>query len=252
MIRDIGILSNFNNFLEKVKQLIIEKRFEEALEIIEGLFNKMPHSKEILTMYVNTLFEYGVDLNDDYVQQYEKALECFKKILKLDSENYKIYYNQGISYFNLEKMDKAIDSYNKALEIKPNDKYSLYNLGYTFEKMGALKNALKYYKRALNIDPEFIYAIHAKHDIKKQLDFIKYSQPKKKINFNKLKSLLKVSKSIKIQMLQDVLDIEYNDLEIIIMWCEKYGFEIDGDLLIINKETLPELFKLFDNEEIGL
>ena len=73
-------------------------------------------------------------------------------------------------------------------------------------------------------------------------------EPEKNVDLDQLKALLKVSKRLKIQMIQDLLNVDDRKLlEILIEWGEKYQFEIDGDFLNINKETLHNLITNLDN-----
>ncbi|KKL06073.1 hypothetical protein LCGC14_2599700, partial [marine sediment metagenome] len=57
------------------------------------------------------------------------------------------------------------------------------------------------------------------------------------------------AKRIKIDMIQSLLNLEREKLiDLIIEWGKKYDFKIDGDYLIINKESLPNLLKSLENQ----
>jgi tetratricopeptide (TPR) repeat protein len=169
-------MNNSNNAtdpLEKVKVLKAQEKFEEALEILDLLYSNQPNSEDIKNLLIKTLFEYGGYLNDYYSSDYEKAKKIFERIIALSPNNYRAYYNLGITYFNLGQIENARSSYETALKIKPDYKYCYYNLGLAYESIERYEEALKYYEQALEIDPNFSYALTAQSQIRHKLDEIK-------------------------------------------------------------------------------
>ena len=244
---------NVEKLILKAKDLIIKEEFKTALEILEALYEHNPDSKKIRKVLIDTLFTYGGYLNDEYTLQYEKAKELFRRIIEIDPTNYRAHYNLGIANFNLENIEKAKECYEEAIKIKPDYKHCYYNLGLIYENEGDLREALKYYEQALEIDPRFPYAYNARNHLLSNLDELKKSrtitpQPQ---NLQKLKSLLEVSKRLKIEMIQNLLNIDKERLlELMIEWGKKYGFEIDGDYININKDRLPVLLKSLENGDV--
>lgn len=240
---------NIDELIKEAKELTNQERFDEALEILEKLFTDNPHSEDVKKSLLETLFIYGGYLNDEYILQYEKAKDMFKRIIEIDPTNYRAHYNLGIANFNLDDLEKAKDCYEEAARIKPDYQYCFYNIGLVYETKGDLQEALKYYEKALEIDPTFPYALSARSSILSNLDELKKSSrsSNQQKNIKHLKSLLEVSKRVRIDMIQSLLNIEKEEfLDLLIGWCKKYKFEIDGDFLIINKETLPDLINSLD------
>ena len=225
-----------------------DERFEEALEIFNNLIKETEINEDIKKSYIDVLFAYGHHLNDDYTEEYEKAIEIYDQILKLEPNNHKAIYYKGVSYFYMNDFEKALKYYLKSLEIKPDYKFAYYNIGLAYESMGDLHRALKYYKNALEIDPNFLYANNAKADVEQKIRHFGIPKPKPEINANKLIPLFEVSKRVRISMIQDILNLEKDDLDIIINWCKKYDFEIDGDFLVINKTTLTKFLESLEND----
>ena len=244
-------MENTEETIKKALELKNDQEFEESIRILEGLFKKYPDSEEIKKHYIDVLFDYGGYLNDDYHQEYEKSIEVFKRIIELEPNNYRVLYNLGISYFNLGRMQNAIKACTEAVKLKPDYKHCWYNMGLIFETIEEWKKALEYYDKALEIDQTFEYALQAKHHINQMIErrsIVLEPEPEKNVDLNQLKALLKVSKRLKIQMIQDLLNVDDRKLlEILIEWGEKYQFEIDGDFLNINKETLHNLITDLDN-----
>jgi len=242
----IILTDQIEELIEKAKKLVYQEKFKEAVELLEGLYKDNKLAEEVKTRLIETLFSYGGYLNDEYTLQYKDAKEIFKRIIQIDPNNYRAHYNLGIANFNLENIEQAKKCYEKAISIKPDYKHCFYNLGLLFEGEGNLREALKYYEKALGIDSNFIYAFNARNHILSNLESLKKETGKlnHQKNLEQLISLLEMSKSIKIELIQTLLSIEKDKLlELLIDWGMKYQFELDGDFLIINKETLPDLIK---------
>ncbi len=232
--------------INKAKFLTDQEKFKEAVEILEDLFKTNPTIKKVL---VETLFIYGGYINDEYTLQYAKAKEIFKRIVDIDPNNYRAHYNLGIANFNLENIEQAKLCYEEAIKIKPDYKYCFYNMGLIYEGEGSFQEALKYYGKALEIDPKFSYALNARNHILTDLESLKNGSEniRQQKNLDQLKSLLEMSKRINIEMIQTLLNLEKEKLvRLLIDWGVRYQFEIDGDFLIINKDTLPDLIKSFN------
>ena len=171
------MMGDNNNLIEKANELKKNEKFEESLEILEKLHKKYPNSEKVKKELIDTLFSYGGYLNDDYVLEYTKAKNNFKRIIEIDPNNYRALYNLGIAYFNLGNLSKAESAYEQAIKIKPDYKHCYYNIGLIHEVNENLKEALKFYKKALEIDPKFIYALQAKKYVKEKLNAQKRDIP---------------------------------------------------------------------------
>jgi len=156
--------------LEEAKSLRSQEKYEEALKILEDLYENKPDSGEIKDILIDTLFHYGGYLNDYYTLEYEKAKQLFERITIISPKNYRAHYNLGIAYFNLGQMENAKKSFEIALKIRPDYKYCLYNLGLLYEDMEQYEEALNLYEKALEIDSNFTYALTARSQIRKKLD----------------------------------------------------------------------------------
>ncbi|MHA2035428.1 MAG: tetratricopeptide repeat protein [Promethearchaeota archaeon] len=239
--------------IEKAKKLASQENFKEAIDILENLYKDNPHSEQVKESLIKTLLAFGGYLNDEYSLQYHKAKEKFERILQIDPTNYRAHYNLGIANFNLENIEQAKQCYEEAIRIKPDYKFCFYNLGLIYEREGNLQEALKHYEIALEIDSNFLYAYTARNHILADLENLKKGEMmgKKQKKLEQLKSLLEMSKRIKIEMIQTLLNID-NDkfLNLIIEWGKKYQFKIDGDFLIINKEEIPKIIKSLEEMDI--
>jgi tetratricopeptide (TPR) repeat protein len=168
-------LTNVKEIIEEAKKLEKDYKFKDAINLLEELFKKEPNSEEVKKALLETLLSHGGYLNDEFVSEHEKAIACYEKMIEIEPESYRAFYNLGISYFNLGNIEKALESYNEALKINPDYKYCYYNIGYLYENVGELEKALNFYEKALNLDPNFIYAMTAREAVRKQIDVFKRS-----------------------------------------------------------------------------
>jgi tetratricopeptide (TPR) repeat protein len=166
------------DLIEKATNLKKQKKFQEALEILEKLYKENTNSDEVKNLLITVLFEYGGYLNDYYTQGYNEAKNCFERITEINPNNYRAVYNLGLAYFNSGQLDEAINYLQKALKIKPDYKYCLYNLGLVYEEMERYEEALKFYEKALEIDHDFAYALTARSEMRRKLDKLKQMNAK--------------------------------------------------------------------------
>jgi len=67
----------------------------------------------------------------------------------------------------------------------------------------------------------------------------------------KLRDILNVSNRIKLERVQNILDLNNKDFdEKIIKWANEFGFRIDGEYLIVNKESIAEFIEALDEKFI--
>jgi len=167
------------DLINKAIEFKKKEKFKDALKILEGLLEKDRHSEIVKSTLIEILFDYGGYLNDEWMLGYEKAVECFKKIIEMDPNNYRAWYNLGIAYFNLNETEDALSAYHRALEIKPDYMYCYYNIGLLYEvSKGDLEKALANYEKALTYNNEFVYALQARDIVRRKLDALKINNIK--------------------------------------------------------------------------
>ncbi|MBD3194706.1 MAG: tetratricopeptide repeat protein [Candidatus Lokiarchaeota archaeon] len=92
-------------------------------------------------------------------EQYNQAINTFKKALNLDPDNKDILIRIGLSYRLKKEYDSAIEWYEKALEIDPDDVLALNNIGYAYECKEEIEKAIKMFEKALQIEPSYELAL---------------------------------------------------------------------------------------------
>ena len=67
------------------------------------------------------------NIQDDVRKNYDGAINEYKKALKIDSEDWSIWYNIGVSYGRKGEADLAISIYKKVIKLNPESGASYYN-----------------------------------------------------------------------------------------------------------------------------
>ncbi len=179
--KKVGTNSKFYEFsrLNIVFLLKGEKKYKEAVSIMEKLLKKAPENIEYL-MYLSlfqqelkqfkkaektiqkalkavpgntkVLFALGV-LHDKWGNR-EKSLEHMRKILLVEPENPSVLNYIGYTYVDMGiKLDEAEKLIIKALKYKPDDPYITDSLGWLYYKKGMYKKAEIYLKKAVKQVP---------------------------------------------------------------------------------------------------
>jgi superkiller protein 3 len=93
-------------------------------------------------------------------QQYDQAIQSYKKALELEPKNAAAYNMIGMAYrfkynqsANPEWRAKEIEAFQKSIEINPNYWVALVNLGATYYHQGDQAKAAPLFKKALEINP---------------------------------------------------------------------------------------------------
>jgi len=82
------------------------------------------------------------------------AIKYFRKVIAGNPERSDAYFEQGISYGQLEKFFKAIPLINKAIELEPQNGLYYYGRGRVYLLAGEKEKAMKDFKKAVELDNE--------------------------------------------------------------------------------------------------
>ncbi len=88
----------------------------------------------------------------------EEARQYFLKTIEINPAFYKAYNNLGSIYLSEGDYERAFESFKKALKINPYDPTIYYNLGNLFYKNNRLEKAKELYSRAIELNPEYASA----------------------------------------------------------------------------------------------
>lgn len=102
-----------------------------------------------------TAWDYRRQGNRHYdLKQYEKAVECYSKAIRMQVNTAQFYSDRGCAYDTLGEHDKAISDFEKAIELDPEDTAAYINMGYTYNNLGKYDKAFSFLDQAIKLDPE--------------------------------------------------------------------------------------------------
>ncbi|MCE5194106.1 MAG: tetratricopeptide repeat protein [Nitrospiraceae bacterium] len=131
-----------------------ENNMQSAFIEFQNALKYNPEDKEVL-------YSLGVIYLIHY-EEYDNAIEYFRKAINVDSNYSEAYNNLGYAYMMKGKYKEAADVYNKAVSNKvyrtPEKAY--YNLGQVYYRMGQYDDSIEAYKNALKRAVDFYPAYY--------------------------------------------------------------------------------------------
>ena len=169
---------------KQAKKEIENRRYEEARLILKktlNLYSKYAEAMSLLGyVHYKLKFKYlskkevfeltnkALSINDQssivwhhmgnaysYLNEFDKAIECYYKAKDLGLEDAKLWNNLGSAYLKLENFEKAFLYYNKAINANPNLSPALNNIGYYYLLKKKYQKAIQFLDKAINIDPDY-------------------------------------------------------------------------------------------------
>jgi tetratricopeptide (TPR) repeat protein len=133
-----------------------EKISEENKKLLDNGKNQEVIDKLSIDLTENPNFADGFNLRGVAflnIGNGAKALEDFNSAIKLNSENYKYFYNRGNIYRQTSQLDDALADYDKALALNPNIADLYTNKGAVLVLMNRNKEALATLNKAISLNP---------------------------------------------------------------------------------------------------
>ena len=94
------------------------------------------------------------DFQYKIIQNYEKALDYFEKIIKLDENHMRAWFYKGMILSETEKCEDAIKCYDKVMLMDEPPDQTWFNKGVALHNLGKYKQALECYEQYMKYDEE--------------------------------------------------------------------------------------------------
>ncbi|MEI7474855.1 MAG: tetratricopeptide repeat protein [bacterium] len=154
----------------------------------------------------------NLGINYSKTGDFEKAVECFKKVVELNPKSIAAINNLGITYLKNNDIDEAIKCYKQVLTISPNNAIVHTNLGNAYSGKKETELAIKHYKKSIKYDPN-----HA--DAYNSLGYIYNQKGEFETAIQYLKKVIKLKPNY---------DEGYNNLGISYKEMKKYDLAIEN------------------------
>lgn len=125
-------------------QLILQGRYEEALEIEEAAIKLSPRDPNAYSYRGSALFQLG---------RVEEALASYNHVVRLAPNAAVAHYNRANALQRLRQYEEALLSLKRSLKLQPKYTDALSLVGVVMQALGNTPSALEYYNAALSINP---------------------------------------------------------------------------------------------------
>jgi tetratricopeptide (TPR) repeat protein len=88
------------------------------------------------------------------LENFEKAKECFERVLDLDADNIEAHFQLGNIYYYQADYHKAIEYYTEVSLAEAFHYQAFFNLGNAYYVLRNFREAIYHYKQAFYIDPK--------------------------------------------------------------------------------------------------
>ena len=121
------------------------KQYNEAMQYYQNAFKIMPYSIEARLGYANSAAA---------LQDWVKTGEMYLDILNIDPNNSGVLYKLGLIYYYKPDYQKAFNCFEKVVNMYPFDYYSTLMLAWTNLQLGKGKEAEVLFNKVLLISPD--------------------------------------------------------------------------------------------------
>lgn len=162
----LGQLSAQNRNIIKATRYYREA-YQVSDKAIEKYLKLISQNPEIdhTDNYLKLAYIYQIRSLIPNVNEYEKAIDIYIKLLAEKPYLTFVYYHLGWIYYQLEDYENAIDSFLKYLNSKVKSDFVYYYLGLSYDKIGESQKARYYFQLILEEFPESALAKNAKKEL---------------------------------------------------------------------------------------
>lgn len=127
---------------DNTKKLIIAHVNPEVMRMIQEAIQNNPNDPQ-------PYLQRGLAYN--HLEEYDKALADFAKVIELDPNNVDAYNFRGTMYFRLGDYERALADYNEAMKLNPDYALLYFNRGYVKVELGSIESAIEDFQTGANL-----------------------------------------------------------------------------------------------------
>jgi len=135
-----------------ILELFNSSKLTEAKKEIDKQIIKYPNSSILFNIFGAVLAGQN---------QFDKAVENYKKAIKINPNYAQAYNNLGTVFHQSDKINEAIDNYKKAISLNSDFAEAFCNLGNAIRELNKPTDALPYIKKAIKIKPDYAEAYNS-------------------------------------------------------------------------------------------
>jgi tetratricopeptide (TPR) repeat protein len=189
---------------------------------------------------------------------HEGAVADYKKAIDLEPSNSKSWYDLGILYKNTKQYSEAAPCFEQVTILKPSHQLAWQKLGEVKEKTQDYSRALEAFEKSYSLKKDTIIAekinnlgnmLGLKGNAFMSVELHNSAILGQKQQLERLKKLIQVSKSLKIEQMAKMLMMSNDELyNKIIDWAVAFNFTIDQDVVEFNNANKIDFLSMLDSQ----
>lgn len=135
-------------FYNKIGDICIKEHAPEiALDAYKKVLQANPYDREALVKTATLL-------QTHFPENYDEAIDCYTKLLEIEPDNDKIYYELGHLYLQKNDSLPAVNAFSMALEKDENNPFYHNSIAFALVQLEQYDDAVEHYQTAININPD--------------------------------------------------------------------------------------------------
>lgn len=135
-------------FYNKIGDICVKEHAPEiALEAYKKVLASNPYDREALVKTATLL-------QTHFPENYDEAIDCYTKLLEIEPDNDKIYYELGHLYLQKNDSLPAVNAFSMALEKEEENPFYHNSIAFALVQLEQYDEAIEHYQKAININPD--------------------------------------------------------------------------------------------------
>ncbi|MBQ2872094.1 tetratricopeptide repeat protein [bacterium] len=135
-------------FYEKIGDVSIRNSAPEiALDAYKKVLHSNPYNREALIKTATLIQTY-------FEERADEAIDCYTKLLDIEPENSRIYYELGHLYVSKKDIINSVNAFTLALERDSENAFYHNSLAFALLQAEQYDDAIDHYKYAINLNPD--------------------------------------------------------------------------------------------------
>lgn len=135
-------------FYTKLADVAIKRnKPEEAIKAYKMVLQSNPNNREVLIKLATTM-----QVHDS--ENYDDIIDCFNKLVHIDTETHRYYYELGHLYLDKRDNLNAINAFKLALKEDEENPFYHNSLAFSLVQVEQYDDAIEHYNKAINLNPD--------------------------------------------------------------------------------------------------
>ena len=135
-------------FYNKIGDICIKEHAPEvALEAYKKVLESNPYDR-------TALIKLATLIQTHFPDNIDEAIDCYTKLLEIEPDNDKVYYELGHLYLQKNESLPAVNAFSMALEKDEENPFYHNSMAFALVQLEQYDDAIEHYQKAININPD--------------------------------------------------------------------------------------------------